>query len=74
MKHLLLTTIAVVVLVVCGESQQSAPTPEATPTEPVAEAAQPEPPTTKAPVISLTKLPKEGSSKPSNSTWMLVRM
>ena len=32
MKHLLLTTIAAVVLVGCGESQQSAPSPE-TPTE-----------------------------------------
>ncbi len=29
MKHLLLTTIAAVVLVGCGESQQSAPAPEA---------------------------------------------
>ena len=28
MKHLLLTTIAAVVLVGCGESQQSAPSPE----------------------------------------------
>ena len=36
MKHLLLTTIAAVVLVGCGESQQSAPQ-----VEPVAKAAQP---------------------------------
>ena len=36
MKHLLLTTIAVVVLVGCGESQQSAPSPETKPDEPVA--------------------------------------
>jgi hypothetical protein len=41
MKHILLTTIAAVVLVGCGESQQSAPTPEATPVEPIAEAAKP---------------------------------
>ena len=41
MKHLLLTTIAAVVLVGCGESQQSAPAPEVKPVEPVAEAAQP---------------------------------
>ena len=41
MKHLLLTTIAAVVLVGCGESQQSATTPE----------AKPEPPTAKAPAI-----------------------
>ena len=37
MKHLLLTTIAAVVLVGCGESQQSAPAPETKPVEPVAE-------------------------------------
>jgi ankyrin repeat protein len=53
MKHLLLTTIAAVVLVGCGESQQSAPTPEAKPVEPVAEAAKPEPPTAKAPDIDI---------------------
>ena len=40
MKHLLLTTIAAVVLVGCGESKQSAPT-ETPPAEPVAEAAKP---------------------------------
>ena len=37
MKHLLLTTIAAVVLVGCGESQQSAPPADAKPAEPVAE-------------------------------------
>ena len=47
MKHLLLTTIAAVVLVGCGESQQSAPAPESKPVVPVAEAAQPEPSTQK---------------------------
>ena len=52
MKHLLLTTIAAV-LVGCGESQQSALTPEAKPVEPVAEAAKPEPTTAKAPNISI---------------------
>jgi len=41
MKHLLLTTIAAVVLVGCGEAQQSAPPAEAKPVEPVAEAAKP---------------------------------
>ena len=59
MKHLLLTTIAAVVLVGCGESQQSAPAPESKPVEPVADAAkpegQPEPPTAKAPDISIHK-------------------
>ena len=43
MKHLLLTTIEAVVLVGCGKSQQSAPSPETKPVEPVAEAATPEP-------------------------------
>ena len=44
MKHLLLTTIAAVLLVGCGESQQSAPSPETEPVEPVAEVpAQPSP-------------------------------
>ncbi|MDB4808150.1 ankyrin repeat domain-containing protein [Verrucomicrobia bacterium] len=55
MKYLLLTTIAAVVLVGCGESQQSTPSPETKPDEPVAEASQPEPPTAKAsgiPVLS----------------------
>ena len=56
MKPLLLTTIAAVLLVGCGESQQSAP-PETPPSEPVAEAAKPEPPpeppTAKAPDISI---------------------
>ena len=53
MKHLLFTIIAAVVLVGCGESQQSAPAPEKKPVEPVAEAAKPEPPTAKAPAISI---------------------
>ena len=43
MKQILLTTIAALVLVGCGESQQSAP--QAEPVEPIAEAAKPEPPT-----------------------------
>ena len=71
MKYLI-TTIAAVVLVGCGESQQSAPAPESKPVEPVAEvpaqplppvdakaddpvaeASRPEPPTAKAPDISI---------------------
>ena len=45
MKHLLLTTIAAVLVVGCGESQQSAPAPETKPVEPVAEVpSQPSPP------------------------------
>ena len=43
MKHLLITTIAAVVLMGCGESQQSAPAPE----------AKPEPTTVKARDISI---------------------
>ena len=61
MKHLLLTTIAAVVLVGCGESQQSAPAPESKPVEPVAEAAKPEPPTAKAPDISIHHAAAKGN-------------
>ena len=50
MKHLLLKTIAAVLLVGCGESQQSSPAPEA---KTVAEASQPEPPTAKASGFSI---------------------
>ncbi len=53
MKKSLITTFAAVVLMGCGESPQSAPAPEAKPVEPVVEAAQPEPPTAKAPDISI---------------------
>ena len=51
MKHLLLTTIAAVVLVGCGESQQSAPPAE----------AKPKPPTAKAPDISIHDAAREGN-------------
>ncbi len=51
MKHLLLTTIAAVLLVGCGESQQSTPAPE----------AKPEPPTAKAPDISIHDAAKKGN-------------
>ena len=61
MKHLLLTTIAAVVLVGCGESQQSALAPEAKPVEPVAEAAQSEPLTAKPPDISIREAVKTGN-------------
>ena len=47
MKHLLITTIAAVVLVGCGKSQQSTPPAEAKPVEPVAENTKPEPTTVK---------------------------
>jgi ankyrin len=55
MKYLI-TTIAALVLVGCGESQQS--TPQA---EPVAEASTPEPPTVKAPDISIEDAAREGN-------------
>ena len=61
MKHLLLTTIAAVVLVGCGESQQSTPAPEIPPAEPVVEAASPETPTVKSPNISITKAVDSGN-------------
>jgi ankyrin repeat protein len=63
MKHLLLTTIAAVLLVGCGESQQSSPPAEVKPAEPVAEAAKPEPPTAKAPDISIHFATAEGNIK-----------
>jgi len=49
MKHLLLTTIAAVLVVGCGESQQSAPAPK------------PEPPTAKVPDISIHKAAEDGN-------------
>ena len=63
MKHLLLTTIAAVVLVGCGESQQSVPPAETEPAEPVAEAAKPELPTAKVPYISIHFATAEGNIK-----------
>ena len=58
---LLLTTIAAVVLVGCGESKELAPSPESKSVEPVAEAAKPEPPTAKAPDISILIAAAEGN-------------
>ena len=63
MKHLLLTTIATVLLVGCGESQQSVPPAETEPAEPVAEAAKPELPTAKVPYISIHFATAEGNIK-----------
>ena len=61
MKHLLITIIAAVVLVGCGKAQQSAPAPEIPPAEPVVEAATPEPPTAKAPDISIHDAARTGN-------------
>jgi len=61
MKHLLLTTIATVVVVGCGESQQSTPAPEAKPAETVTQAAKPELPTAKAPNIPIRAAVKAGN-------------
>ena len=63
MKHLLLTTIATVLLMGCGESQQSVPPAETEPAEPVAEAAKPELPTAKVPYISIHFATAEGNIK-----------
>ena len=51
MKHLLLTTIAAVLLVGCGESQESSPPVE----------AKPEPTTAKAPDISIHEAAAKGN-------------
>ena len=51
MKHLLLTTIAAVLVVGCGESQLSAPAPE----------TKPEPPAAKAPNISIHDAVEKGN-------------
>ena len=58
MKYLLTVTITAVLLVGCGESQQSASAPEANPVKPVAEAEQADPPTAKAPDISIREAVK----------------
>ena len=55
MKHLLITTIAAVLLVGCGKSQQSTPQAETKPTEPVA--------TAKAPDIPLWEAAMNGNIK-----------
>ena len=59
MKQLLIT-IAAVVLVGCGESQQSVPSPKAKPVKPVDDSAKPKPPTAKVPNISIHDAVNEG--------------
>ena len=60
MKQLIIT-IAALVLVGCGESQQSVPQAETKPVEPVAEASTPEPPTVKSSDISIHHAADEGN-------------
>jgi hypothetical protein len=61
MKSILVSIVAALLVVGCGESQQLAPAPEAKPVEPVAEASQPEPTTAKAPDISIHKAAEDGN-------------
>jgi hypothetical protein len=58
---LILTTIAAVVLVGCGESQQSTPSPETKPDEPIAEvpAQQSPPPVESKPVELIGEVPAQ---------------
>ena len=60
MKQLVIT-IAALVLVGCGESQQSFTQAETNPVEPVAQAATPEPPSAKAPDISIHEAARDGN-------------
>jgi PBP1b-binding outer membrane lipoprotein LpoB len=68
MKQLLIT-IAAVVLVGCGESQQSVPQAETKPVEPVAEASTPETPTVKAPDISIHEAASKGNIEVVKQHW-----
>ncbi|MAD26023.1 MAG: hypothetical protein CMO44_17850, partial [Verrucomicrobiales bacterium] len=61
MKSFIPILFAVVLLVGCGESQQSVPAPEAKPVKPVAEAAKSEPTIAKAPDISIHRAVTEGN-------------
>ena len=65
MKHILLTTIAAVLLVGCGNSQQSAPAPETQPAEPVAEV--PTPPLSPPPEAELAE-PVAEAAQPEPTT------
>jgi len=70
MKHLLLTTIAAVVLVGCGKSQQSPPTVDVESAEPANGEPQQKPTSTKveAPEISIHKHAKDGNIKTAGSS------
>ena len=70
MKHLLITTIAAVLLVGCGESQQSTPSPEAKPAEPVTGVPQEKSMPTKVEAleISIHKAAKDRNITPAGSS------
>jgi len=61
MKSQLIAIVAALLVVGCGESQKSVPSPEVKPVAPVAEAAQSEPPTAKAPDISIWDAAAKGN-------------
>ena len=61
MKGQLVAIVAALLVVGCGESQQSVPQAETKPVEPVAEAAKPEPPTAKVPDISIHDAAEKGN-------------
>ena len=63
MKHILITTIAAVLLVGCGESQQPAAAPETHPTEPVAEVSAQQ-----SPRLSSGSRPTTGRSSGTTSS------
>ena len=62
-SHLLLTTIAAVVLVGCGEVEESLPIVETKPVDSIVEAEKAKPPTAKAPDISIHKAAEDGNIK-----------
>ena len=61
MKPQLIAIVAALLVVGCGEAQQSTPAPEAKPVEPVAKAEKPEPPTAKASDISIHDAVEKGN-------------
>jgi hypothetical protein len=61
MKSQLIAIVAALLVVGCGESQKSVPSPEVKPVAPVAEAAQSEPTTAKAPDIPLWEAAMRGN-------------
>ena len=74
-KHLLLTTIAAVVLVGCGKSQQSDPASESIPVLPDAQAAKPSRLTKEVHRHWLSASEIEAiSSKPHDPSWTVPKL